>query len=139
MHRCDRLLGPPVRYMPTRSGHTIPGLRLRVRPPGHAFGVEDGFHVDTGSDVAFGLKPQLRNWLRSVGARPGRDAVEWGPKVLCETYDLALLLEGAWTDFEAFFPTGPFLEENLVGRPVLERMPLCMRPSDRLLYVSRAH
>lgn len=137
MLRCDRLLEAPVRYVKTESGLAAPCLRLKVRPGAGRFAVEHGFQVDTGSDVALGLAPPLRNWLQSAGARPGRESVSWGPAVKCETYKVQVLLSGGWVPFEAFFPLGPFLGENLVGRPLLDEVPLCLRPAEGLLHVSR--
>jgi hypothetical protein len=136
-HRCDRITGSVVRYLQTTSGLKVPALRLKVRPRGGPFGAEDSFQVDTGADVPFGIAPQLRDWLRSTGARAGKETIEWGPSVVCEVYKLAVLIEGSWEPFEAYYPTSPRLLENLVGRPVLELIPICLRPSEAALVVTR--
>jgi len=136
MTRCDRRLEPPVRYQPTRSGVALPVVRLQVKAGKGRFAVIHGFRIDTGADIAIGLAEPLRNWLRTVGLRPRRDAVEWGPAVSCEVYDISVLLDERWVGFDAFFPTGPKLDENLVGLPLLQWLPVCLRPADEVLHIS---
>jgi len=137
VQRCDRRVADPVRYRPTALGVAAPSLRLAVRPRKGRFALEHGFQVDTGSDIAMGVAAPLRDWLRSSGARAKREAVEWGPAVKCEVYEVEVLVERGWMPFDAYFPLRPTLDENLVGLPLLQHIPLCLRPDDGLLCMSR--
>lgn len=138
MEPCDRRLVERVAFRATVGRARTPSVRLALRPPGGGQAAAQWFFVDTGCDVPFFLAAPMRDWLRSAGAPKGDEVVEWGVPVVCETYDVEARVSRKWVPFTGYFPRSPSVNESVVGWPVLERVPVCLRPDVSGLALTRA-
>lgn len=138
MERCATWIEARHPFKRIGRGMEVPVLDIEVWAPSLPRPAKSSFVVDTGCEYDLVLARPLRDALAAGGVPFDRSWIEWGAVIRAQRFGVFALVGRKWREVEAYFPTDPEVDENLLGLPVLRFEAVCLRPPLQQAWVGRS-